>query len=404
MKRTCLFFLLLAALILALAACSSAAPATAADASAEAKAPTKTAALAEATAAPTIAPTPAPTPTPVPTPTPKPFHMGVLTENLYRSDYLGLEIPFGQMPFQFDDNIIPRRMEGTIVRNAYTTDEQINGILAKKDQYYVDLSVSAYSITNVTSITVAFCQADSSRYEDAFITANLGTGYTDTILDQTTLNIGDLEWEVVDHYCENPEWELGTIYDRVLTCCQGDVCAVINMCIHIEWGTATYEQAKPNLDKLSNLVLPIDPDAPVPTSAPMPTPTPKPLTLVAERNESLEKDGLSVSAQLGVKDNADTFVLTFMIDVSRDTAACLGFPVKWQIRINGVALPMEYRTPTTVEPGGNRFSITVSVANTSLAGIDIEDIQEIQIPLGLYNDTNYKFIKDYGTLVLKPAA
>ena len=411
MKRTRLFILLGFVLVLILTACGQSAPAPAAPSAPAANAEAKAteAPTPEPTSEPTPEPTPEPTsePTPEPTPEPKRFTLGVLTDKLYRNDYLGFEVAFAEADLEeYTDGWKYERNGVCFVRDGLMTDEKAAEIIADKDKYYVDMGVTGYRANYAIEIDMCmkFAQADSD-----FLSDDIFDPVTE--LGRTTLTIGDREWEIVDKSYDH--WAgRSLVYERDLTTYQDSVKARFIISITVDKQiNAPYDQVKVSLDELTELMTPIDDSAPAPTSKPLATPEPEPVPLAVERDAAmLETEGLKITVTRAVIDWKGDLSLTLSILNTTNEIKYVGVPSMGKLIVNGAkAAEDTYGRIIGVNPGSSMsFTEDVALSQGSLAGILAEDIQEIQIPFTLYktrdlggNSYTYDVVKDLGYGVLK---
>ncbi len=335
----------------------------------------------------------------------KPFTMGVLTDELYRSDYLGIEIPFGELGY--DEDIQSWKYEYPdvcIIRDYEMTDEKAAEIIANGDTFYVDMGADTYRSGGRIEgrISVRFDRARTHYLQDPS---------DDRVLGRTTMTIGDREWEVTDQsYDHWSGWYL--VYERYMVTYQDNVKAQLIISFQINKSiSAPYEDVKITLDEICATFRPVEDSAPAPTSKPLATPEPEPEHLdVKDGAVLLEAEGLKLTASNVRLDWKGDLLLLVTVKNTTDEVKYIGVPSMGKYLVNGVNAATEvYGHQYDVKPNiSTSFSLELAVSEGSLAGITAKDIQEIQIPFTLYKTRDlgggsytYDVIKDLGYAVLK---
>ena len=346
-------------------------------------------------------------PAATPVPQGKPFTIGVLTDELYRSDYLGFEVNFAEVGLEEYTDGWKYELNGVcFARDGLTTDESAAEIVADKKKYYVDMGAIGYRANYAIEIDMCmkFAQAKSR-----FLSDDISDSVTE--LDRSTMTLGDRTWEVLDKSYDH--WAgRSLVYERDLTTYQDTVKARFIITLTVDKRiNAPYDQVKVSLDELTALLKPIEGSAAAPTSKPLATPEPEPERLdVKDGTVLLEAEGLTFTASNVRLDWKEDLLLLVTVKNTTNEVKYIGIPSMGRYIVNGVNAATEvYGRTYKVEPDiTNSFSLEIAISESSLAGIAAKDIQEIQIPFTLYKTRDlgggsytYDVVKNLGNGVLK---
>lgn len=407
MKRTRLSFLLLGlVLVLILTACGQSAQTPAAPSAPAANAETKATEAPAPTEAPTPEPTeeptpeptatPTPTPKPTPKPTPRPFAIGFLSNELYRSEYLGFEFPFAELGFE-NETFYLSNLGGSMPNNLDATTEKAIETLIQEGRAFLDVTCTYNVIKEDLGREIVSCEVHfynpSSDYGKTEKMRYDQLKHDTLKSDVRTMTIGDRKWESYDgKYTEGDR----TTFFRRMYSSDKEYGAVIGIEYWNEAGPA-YEQAKPWFDAVCTACRPIEADSPAPTAKPTT------VSLALQEGVLLEKDGIRISASNCVylyhlAINSQTVELSFQVENTTDKSKFFGIFAS-HILINGQDAFFNSEIEEIPAHETTEYTCVIFID----AGLAPEDIHEIQIPFDLFGKTgdSYWHDVDLGDAVLK---
>lgn len=397
-KRIFVILLVLGLSLLTLTACGQSAETPAAPSASTANAEAKATEAPVTTEAPTPEPTVEPTPTPTSTPTPKPFNIGFLSDELYRSEYLGFEFPFAELGL-VNRTFTLSNSGAYMPNNLDATTEKAIATLTQEGRMVLDLMCTYYETKESLGHEFVSCKvlfydpsSDYGRDQEVRHTQYKYDSSFTGKMDSSTMTIGDREWESFD--VKYVEGERNSFFRRLYSS-DKDLVAEIEIEYSNEAGP-TYDQAKPWFDAVCAACRPIDPDAPAPT----PKPTSVPLAI--PEGELLEKEGVRVSVNGGVylyhlNINSQTVELSFQVENITDKSKFFGIYAS-NILVNGQETSFDSEIKEIPAHETVDFSFVIFID----AGLEPEDIHEIQVPFDLYNNGDVHWHEtDLGYVTLK---
>ena len=323
-----------------------------------------------------------------------PFTIGTITDELYYSEYLGFEFPFAELGF-VNWTFTLSNLGASMPNNPDATTEKAIETLTQEGRMVLDLTCT-YNETKETlgrefvGCEVYFYDPSSDYGRDQEMLHNKYKHDSETV-DSGTVTIGQRNWEFFDVKHEEGGW---ASFYRNLYSSDKDFGAKIEIEYRNEAGP-TYEQAKPWFDAVCAAFRPIEADAPAPT----PKPTSVPLAI--PEGVLLDKDGVRVSANGGVYlyhpvINSQTVELSFQVENTTDKSKFFGIYAS-HILVNGQETFFDSEVMEIPAHETAEYSLAVFID----AGLEPEDIHEIQIPFDLYNSGEIHWHEaDLGDVVL----